>query len=659
MFNAKKDFSDRRSFIRLEHVFPVEFQFLDVPNAGLSVWYQGFTQDINEVGLCLTINHLDESAASALEAKKNFLLLHINIPLGSDTVTATGRPVWAKKLKSAPFACYQVGVAYERIAPKDNIRIMRYVRKRKFVKALAVVLAIVLSLGIVVEGYFNRKLRFENERLFVNLSGNTRIQKSLMDNSSALELRIQELMFLLNQSQKKTDVLEKDLIQIKEDGLKHSEELNKSLEEMRVYQDKLKSDLTGLLKQRVQVSGDVQAAAREADLLEGQIADKLYRWLVVHQSNHTGLVMSFEGDNSVGDLGFTYDQALAAIVFLRNGDVGRARQIFDFFLSAQKVDSGAFANAYFVSSGEVAEYAAHAGPNIWLALALCHYSHESHDVITYSPLLQDIVNWLERLKDKEDGLRGGERLSWYSTEHNLDAYALYQMLYQLTSNAVYQDKAAAILRWLNKNAYSRLAAPIVKRGKGDATVATDTYAWSIAAIGPRKLAENGMDPDGILDYAIENCAVTIDYKKPDGSVITIKGFDFAKHQNLARGGVVSCEWTAQMIVSLKMMADYHISQGGQKKARYYSQLSQDYISELGQMVMTSLSPVGQGEFCLPYASHELADTGHGWRTPKGKRTGSVAGTAYYYLALKEANPLQLSQEPVRGSGAKTSLEHIQ
>ncbi|MFH1692008.1 MAG: hypothetical protein ABIC68_05525 [Candidatus Omnitrophota bacterium] len=645
MLPKKQDFSEKRAFIRLEHVFPVEFQFLDVPSDGLAVWYQAFTQDINEMGLCLTINHLDENAAALLEAKQHFLLLHINIPLGSETVTATGRPVWTKRLKSAPFSRYQVGVVYERMAPKDNIRIMRYVKKRKLIKVLAITLAFVLSCGVVMEGYLNRKLHFENNRLLSNLSANTQSQKNLIDSRRALEFQIQDMSFLLSQSQRKIDILQENLLRAADDGRQKIAELSQSLKDMQEYQDKLKGDLTQLLKQKVQVEGDVRVAVREADILEQRVADKLYQWLVLHQNNRTGLVASFEGDSSVNDLGFTYDQALAAIVFLHKGDLNRARQIFNFFQSAQKIDSGACANAYFVSSGEVGEYVAHAGPNIWLAIALSHYMQRSHDLITYSDLLQDVVNWLDRLKDEEAGLRGGERLSWYSTEHNLDAYAMYQMLAHLTGNNVYQDKAKDTLIWLNKNAYSKISSPVVKRGKGDATIATDTYAWSIAAIGPRRLKESGMDPDGIMDFAIQNCAVTVEYEKPDGIKVKVKGFDFAKHQNLARGGVVSSEWTSQMIVSLTMMANYHARQGDQEKKEYYHQLSQHYISEMSKMIITSLSPVGQGEFCLPYASHEFVDTGHGWRTPKGKRTGSVAGTAYYYLAIEGFNPLQLDGEP--------------
>ena len=57
------------------------------------------------------------------------------------------------------------------------------------------------------------------------------------------------------------------------------------------------------------------------------------------------------------------------------------------------------------------------------------------------------------------------------------------------------------------------------------------------------------------------------------------------------------------------------------------------------MIISSLSAFGQGNWCLPYASQENIDTGHGWRTPKGDKTGSVAATAYTIFAISEFNPL--------------------
>jgi hypothetical protein len=231
-------------------------------------------------------------------------------------------------------------------------------------------------------------------------------------------------------------------------------------------------------------------------------------------------------------------------------------------------------------------------------------------------------------------------MSWYSTEHHLDAYALYKMLAKVTNMNKYEQAAEKTLGWLVRHTYDRQDLP-VKRGKGDSTIATDTYAWSIAAVGPEKLKAIGMDPDKILEFVEENCLVEVNFSRPGGQVVKIQGFDFAPQLHVSRGGVVSSEWTAQMVVSFKIMADYYLKNGQADKAAVYQDKADNYLGQLGKMIISSPSPSGQGEGCLPYATQDYVDTGHGWMTPKGKHTGSVSGTAYTIFAYYGINPLEL------------------
>lgn len=638
--------AERRRYARLDHIFPVEFQFLDQQRKPLSRWYQAFSQDISQGGLCLTVNNLSAGDVVLLEDKQVLMALVINVPVGSEAIRATAKAAWFKKLKDEPFQQYAIGVSYETIEPKDNRRILRYANTRRFLKALAITFSLFLSLGLVGIGAYNTRLRFENEKLLASLSQNFGQQRALKQSRDDLKSQIDEMKFLLSQSDRKIGLLEEQLSRTKSEDSNAVGDLAGTLDFLKKNQEQLKANLLGLEAQKAQVDGDVTAKAQEASLLQGRILDKLYRWLKTHQNNLTGLVVSYEGDSDINDWAFTYDQALAAIAFVYSGDAEDARKIFDFYLRAPKSDDGGLANAYYASTGEISEFIAHAGPNIWMGLAMLQYTHNTRDT-RYLNFARGLAEWLQTVRDNEGGLRGGKALTWYSTEHNLDAYAFYEMLYDLTKEDVYNKRAMETLAWLNKNAFSRLNMPVVKRGKGDSTIATDTYAWSITAIGPQKLKGIGMDPDGILDFAIDNCGVTVEYKKPEGPVVSVRGFDFAKHQNLGRGGVISCEWTSQMVLALKIMADYYVSEGNEEKSRYYSDLASGYVSDLSKMIITSPSPVGQGDFCLPYASQEFADTGHGWRTPKGARTGSVAATAYTILMMKDLNPLRFN-----GSKAK-------
>ena len=214
------------------------------------------------------------------------------------------------------------------------------------------------------------------------------------------------------------------------------------------------------------------------------------------------------------------------------------------------------------------------------------------------------------------------------------------MLYKITGKAKYAECANKVLNWLTGHTYDRPDIPI-KRGKGDSTIATDTYAWSIAAIGPGRLEKLGMSPDRIMEFAEANCSIEVTYARPDGRTIKIKGFDFAPQRHVSRGGVVSTEWTAQMVISFKIMEEFYSKKGMTARARGYKNKAEEYLSSLGSMIISSPSPSGQGESCLPYATQDFVDTGHGWFTPKGKTTGSVSGTAYTFFAYYNYNPLEI------------------
>ena len=386
---------------------------------------------------------------------------------------------------------------------------------------------------------------------------------------------------------------------------------------------------------------------RQELVLEKANFEKMYQWLAVHQNNHTGLVMSFEGDKDIASWAFTYDQALLIQIFTNSGDLARARKLLDFFALTAKRENGWFLNAYYVSDGAPAEFILHSGPNIWLGLAIMQYTQKTQDK-SYLALAQELAQNIMQLQntDIDNGIRGGPQMSWYSTEHNLDAYAFLKMLAKVTQKPVYEEAAGKTLAWLVRHTYDRGELP-VKRGKGDATIATDTYAWSIAAVGVEKLKSLGMDADKIMDFVEENCKVEVDFRRPSGEVVKVQGFDFAPQQHLGRGGVVSSEWTAQIIVSYKILADFY-RQIDPLKSESYAQKAQMYLGQLGKMIISSASPSGQGQGCLPYATQDDVDTGHGWRTPKGKHTGSVSGTAYTLFAYYGFNPLAFKESASNG-----------
>ena len=96
-----------------------------------------------------------------------------------------------------------------------------------------------------------------------------------------------------------------------------------------------------------------------------------------------------------------------------------------------------------------------------------------------------------------------------------------------------------------------------------------------------------------------------------------------------------------MIISFQILSEHFNEQGDLRLAGLHRQKATHYLDELNKLIIPSPSAKGQGEGCLPYATMENADTGHGWRTPHGTNTCSVAATAYTVMAVKEFNPLVL------------------
>jgi hypothetical protein len=637
---------ERRQYIRLDSVFPVQFRLVSTDGRQfLSDWQQGFTNNVGKGGICLIVNNLAAELTGLLKKRGAKLSLGIEMPLARKPVNALAEVTWIQEASGLP-GKYLVGLNYLEINSWQNNRILRYALAKKFFVPFVLIVIFTLVLGFTVNGFINIELIKKNKALVEQLVKTTqesnmaknRIKemvkegKDLQERIQALQLQIQNLEKdrYSAQTQAKIEVTEK---------AKGIAELNDVIEQLSKEKNALEEQLVALKLKENTAAEELTRLDRKKTVLEKANFDKMYKWLKVHQNPRTGLVMSFEGDGDVADWAFIYDQSLAAQAYTHFSDVEGARRIFDFFDKKAKRDNGLFLNAYYCSDGNPAEYVVHSGPNIWLGIAIVQYTKKTRDA-SYVDLAREIAAGIINLQDKDGGIRGGPGQEWYSTEHNLDAYAFFNMLYKITGEASFKEAAKRVLNWLVLHTYGRPDVPI-KRGKGDSTIATDTYAWSIAAIGPDKLQELGMDPDKILEFAEKNCSVEVEYSRPEGQSVRIKGFDFAAQRNTARGGVISSEWTAQMIMAFKIMADFYSKKGLASRAGDYAAKADEYLSELSNMIISSPSPSGQGESCLAYATQEYVDTGHGWLTPKGKSTGSVAGTAYTLFAYYGYNPLEL------------------
>ncbi|MBN3038495.1 MAG: PilZ domain-containing protein [Candidatus Omnitrophica bacterium] len=644
---------ERRRFIRLNSVFPVAIQFF-LPHNHIQRIYQGFTRNVSFEGLCIETSDLNEEAQAILSDPQLQLQLVINMPLASQPTQAKAKVAWTKTVEAVFPRQYLIGVNYEDIDQQARKNIFAYAKRvrntPRYITAAMLFLLISASFFLVHDFMVRRQnyLLVEKtvqlatqyselrQKLWMADRREEIIKDELKQNAVEQE-RLQTEMGKMRQAMREQRNASNAL-------LSQRQEFEKTLQDMENRAMRLKDQLNQLGWEKNALTSDFASLEQENQGLKRATLQSLYHWLKTHQVSTSGLVVSFEGDRDLEDWAFTYDQSLSAQVFTLFGDYERARKIFDFYKHKAEKVKGGFVNAYEVERGSVAEYIVHSGPNIWLGIAAMQYTKLSRDT-EYIDLARSIADWAIEIQnlDTDYGIRGGPGLVWFSTEHNLDAYALFNMLYLVTGDIKYQQARQRTLDWLKKYAYNSFHPPM-KRGRGDATIATDTFSWAICSLGPGVLEQTDMDPEQIIAYAEENCAVRVWYSRPDGHSVEVCGFDFSRFSNSPRGGAISTEWTAQMIVAYQVLADHFSSFLNHEKADLFAQKAKFYLNELNKMVICSPSKTGQGQGCLPYASLANIDTGHGWRTPKGDRTGSLAGTAYAIFAHLGYNPLSLPQK---------------
>jgi len=645
--------AERRNYIRLDSVFPVQFRILNLDEKEVfSDWLQGFTNNVGKGGICLSVNNLKPALAELIKNKQAKISLEIEMPLAA-AICASANVAWVRNIAIQPNK-YFIGLNYERIAPLAKNRIMRYAKAKKIFIPFVITIIFILGLALAADSYLNIRLIKGNRALVEQLvkvlqefNAVKQVIKDINIQKENLQLKIQALQLRIQTMEGERLALEQRVTLEEKTKLEENKtaqklkEVNGLVEKLIQEKNSLQGQLISIQHNEAAVSEELLQLDKKKATLEKANLDKMYQWLVIHQNPRTGLLMSFEGDTDIANWAFIYDQSLVAQAYANSADFEKAKKILDFFAKKAKRINGLLFNAYYVNDGQPAEYVVHSGPNIWVGIAILQYTQESQDA-TYIKLAEEIASVIINLQkqDSDGGIRGGPDVKWYSTEHNLDAYAFFNMLYKVTGKKKYLEARDKVLNWLVTHTYDTSDIPI-KRGSGDSTIATDTYAWSIAAIGPERLEELGLNPDKIMEFAEQNCSTEVSYQRPGGQAVKIKGFDFASQRHLARGGVVSSEWTAQMVMAYKIMGDFYNKKGLVAKSRSYKLKADEYLIGLGDMIISSPSPSGQGESCLPYATEDFVDTGHGWMTPKGKSTGSVAGTVYTLFAYYNYNPLTL------------------
>ena len=283
------------------------------------------------------------------------------------------------------------------------------------------------------------------------------------------------------------------------------------------------------------------------------LAATAHDWLAAQQNNTTGLVDSFEGDNST--IGYTYDQACAIIAFTCENDLVRAKKVLDAMMPLQFAE-GSWSNGHYTDTATRTSTWRRSGETLWMMLAINYYTRKTGDT-TYVNACKKAADWLITLQETNtaDARYGsiyggltdvGARESWTSTEHNYDAYSAFYYLGEILNNQYYKDKAQLVYNWLVNKMWDNTAGRFYT-GHNDYSTYLDPQSWSIVAIG--KTGPAGQDFSRSITYAYNMMHLTRTYNSQ-----SIDGFDY-DGTIVAPGGGVWFEGTEQMALTYETLGN--------------------------------------------------------------------------------------------------------
>jgi len=417
-------------------------------------------------------------------------------------------------------------------------------------------------------------------------------------------------------------------------------------------------------------------------------ADSISRWLSQNQTASTsGLIVSHPDDPGfiyhdgiqedwakirASTQGFTYDQAIAGIALLKQGDISGAKKIFDFFSSEAEIEGHDFSgfwtvyNVDPVFSWKKYEWRKGMGENAWVALFSLQY-HRANQGTTEGDrgleLASKVARWIGTLPDNQLGAVAMSPAnpsafpdfgSLYSVENNFDYYALLKVLKDKAPDQndrqLFTARFNALKVWLKNEAYDNTQG-LFKRGGQyipatgnfvwDTAKSLDVNSWAISALGISTLADEfGVDVEGFVARIQETFAVQED-NSFGGDIMTAKGFDFSDAANAGAVGRTGMKWvegTNHMVLDYQLLAGYYRAQDPVKADRYLELA--DYFQG-----RNADNAIVAGD-TLSYVVSDLADvqvfeSTSNWKTAPGQ---AAASTVWAYFSLGTINPFEVFPE---------------
>jgi len=270
------------------------------------------------------------------------------------------------------------------------------------------------------------------------------------------------------------------------------------------------------------------------------------------------------------------------------------------------------------------------GNMAWAILSLtafCDYLMETEGPAAAQPYLDTAVELGEWILDPAHcydtrgagGYTGGflgwepdpTRILWKSTEHNIDCYAAFTQLYQLTGDTIWQDAADhaasfVVSMWNPHGPHFWTGTLPDGVTPNTDVVPLDAQAWAVLALDPTRYASS-------LQWVIDNASVSFDDGGP-----AFAGFDF----NTDRDGIW---WEGTAHMALAFLASDRIP---------------DALSVIDHLQYAQTFAPGGDGLGLVAATPGPLTTGFDWLYFRRLHIGA---TAWFALALSGHNPFLLDR----------------
>lgn len=393
------------------------------------------------------------------------------------------------------------------------------------------------------------------------------------------------------------------------------------------------------------------------------------------QGSTLRLVQSYPDQQGLMSTAFTYDNSLIIFACLARGrkeDIARARIIGDSLLYAQNHDpnysDGRLRQAYFVDQPDVnGAYIRLAtdpfwfvgsavGDMAWPAMALAQLFRQTRDrryldgAVRLGTWIHDVTYDTRGAGGYNYGVDGTNALLTYkSTEHNIDVYALFRMLASLTGNRVWLGRAQhargfLAAMWNASEGFFWTGTTPDGATINQDNIPADTQIWSFMSLLDNGYAES-------IDWAVANLS-TIDTPQTINSWLTgtvrIDGVTYASLS--MRALAPASQWDLPPNPNAVWLeGSAHLAAALLSRGSSYARREGDFTAakELLENIRMAQQHLGKdqtvGGKALVEAqgvvsSSSVINTGFGFSFNPRLHTGA---TSWYLIAGHAANPFQL------------------